>query len=82
MRLDERVLASKGRWLTVKFIKKTTGEERVMNCRIDVTKHLKGGQRASNPDEYIVVYEPVSKGYRHIGRDSILSVTDGGVTYT
>ena len=33
---------------TVTFIKRTTGEKRVMNCRKGVIKHLKGGKAAYN----------------------------------
>jgi hypothetical protein len=57
-----------GTMWTVRFVKRTTGEERTMNARFGVTRHLKGGQLA---------YDPATKGLlgcydvkgRHEGAD-------------
>jgi hypothetical protein len=59
--------------MTIKFIKKD-GSLRVMNCRLGVTKHLKGGTSTLNPDKFITVYDLKSEGYRAINKESILDV--------
>lgn len=80
-KLDERVLASKGRWITVTF-KKVDGSIRLLNGRMGVVKHLKGGQRTSNPDEYIILWDAKAKDYRNVYKSRIMSVKDQGVEYT
>jgi hypothetical protein len=69
----DRILNSNGKIMTVKFIKKD-GSLRVMNCRLGVTKHLKGGCSTLNPDKFITVYDLKSEGYRAIDKESILEV--------
>jgi hypothetical protein len=69
----DRILNSNGKIMTVKFIKKD-GSLRVMNCRLGVTKHLKGGTSTLNPDKFITVYDLKSEGYRAIDKESILDV--------
>lgn len=68
-----KLLNSNGKFLTVTF-KKKDGSIRVMNCRLGVTKHLKGGVSTLNPEKYITVYDMQSKGYRAIAKDAILSI--------
>jgi hypothetical protein len=43
-------------FFSVKFIKRTTGEVRDMECRVDVKKFLKGGPPAYNPNDYNLVW--------------------------
>ena len=84
-RTEEAIRALVGdKFFTVKFIKKTDGEERVMNCRLDVKKHLKGGQMNHNPKDYnnLVVYSLDSKGYRTIPLDNLLEIREGGSVTT
>ena len=69
----ENILNSKGKIFTVTFTKKD-GTTRVMNCRLGVTKHLKGGESTLNPNEYITVYDMQNKGYRAINRNTIIDV--------
>ena len=69
----EKILNSKGKIFTVTFTKKD-GTTRVMNCRLGVTKHLKGGESTLNPNEYITVYDMQNKGYRAINRATIIDV--------
>jgi len=69
----DRILNSNGKIITVKFVKKD-GSLRVMNCRLGVTKHLKGGCSTLNPDKFITVYDLKSEGYRAIDKESILDV--------
>ena len=69
----EKILNSKGKIFTVTFTKKD-GTTRVMNCRLGVTKHLKGGESTLNPNQYITVYDMQNKGYRAINRATIIDV--------
>ena len=69
----EKILNSKGKIFTVTFTKKD-GTTRVMNCRLGVTKHLKGGESTLNPNEYITVYDMQNRGYRAINRQTIIDV--------
>ena len=71
--LADKILGSKGKIITVEFIKKD-GSLRIMNCRLGVTKHLKGGTSTLNPDKFITVYDLKSKGYRAIAKNSIINV--------
>ena len=77
--LDELILQSAGRFVTVTFEKKN-GELRALTGRLGVTKHLKGGTSTLNPDAYITIYDVVNKGYRAINRATIRSVTINHIT--
>lgn len=68
-----KILNSNGKIFTVTFLKKN-GSLRVLNGRLGVTKHLKGGLSTLNPLEYITVYDLQSKGYRAINRSTIIDV--------
>ena len=84
-RTEEAIRALVGdKFFTVKFIKKTDGEERVMNCRLDVKKHLKGGKlnydaKAANN---LIVWSLDSKGYRTIPLDNLIEIREGGSVTT
>ena len=65
------------RFFTVKFIK-LDGIERVMTCRLGVTKHFKGGNSFTAP-EYITVWEPATKGYRNVSLDTLQWIKCRGV---
>lgn len=69
----ERILNSNGKIFTVTFLKKD-GSIRVLNGRLGVTKHLKGGQCTLDKDKFIIVYDLKSEGYRAIDKESILDV--------
>lgn len=71
--LANKILSSNGKIMTIKFIKKD-GSLRVMNCRLGVTKHLKGGISTLDPNKFITVYDLKSEGYRAINKESILDV--------
>lgn len=72
-----------GHIFTVTFIKRSTGEERVMNCRKGVKKHLRGGPAAYNPDEHALIwcFDVQKQEYRSISIEGILSLKMDGVTY-
>lgn len=75
--LADIVTQSKGKFLTVVFYKKD-GSIRSMNCRLGVTKHLKGGECTLDRSKFLIVYDMVKKGYRAIDRESIVSVSVNG----
>ena len=77
--LDQLILQSAGRFVTVVFEKKN-GELRTLTGRLGVTKHLKGGVSTLNADEYITIYDVVNKGYRAVNRSTIRSVTVNHIT--
>jgi hypothetical protein len=86
--LSEVKSSGSSEFFTVEFIKRTTGELRVMNCRFGVTKHLKGGELSFDPVEkgLLIVYEvpvgaPTGGGYRSIPMESIQRLTLRGKTY-
>jgi hypothetical protein len=72
--LDELILGSAGRFVTVVFEKKD-GSIRTLTGRMGVTKWLKGGKSTLDADQFITIYDVVNKGYRAINRDAIMSVT-------
>lgn len=75
--LADIVTRSKGKFLTVVFYKKD-GSIRSMNCRLGVTKHLKGGECTLDRSKFLIVYDMLKKGYRAIDKESIVSVSVNG----
>ena len=67
---------------TAEFLKKD-GTLRKMNCRLGVTKHLKGGELKYNPDEYnyLPVFDLQAGEYRTINLNTLKKLTVEGVTY-
>jgi hypothetical protein len=76
------IQSTSGKIFTVSFIKKD-GTLRKMNCRLGVTKHLKGGELAFDPKEYdlVPVFDVQKNAYRMINTDTLVEVTVGGETY-
>ena len=79
MKLDQFILNSNGKFVTITFVKKD-GSERVLNGRLGVTKHLKGGVSTLNPTEYITIYDVQNGGYRAVNRSTIKRVKIDGIT--
>jgi len=88
----ELVLAEKGEgtFFTVEFIKRSTGELRVMNCRGGVKKYVKGVGMAYDPSKkgLVGVWEAnnaegakEADAYRMISAEGIKAVVCGGVRY-
>ena len=81
-----------GKTVTVTFIRRTddkktgakAGDRRVLNGRLGVKKHLKGGELAYNPADYdlLTIFDMQKKDYRCIPLDAVESVVASGVTYT
>ena len=63
------------KFFTVEF-KKKNGELRKMNCRLKVTKHLKGGSKSFSDDDYnyLTVYDLHKKGYRTVNINTLTSL--------
>ncbi len=76
--LDELILKSAGRFVTVTFTKKS-GELRTLNGRLGVTKGLSlpVGEGVNHLDKakFITIWDMQSKGYRAIYTETIMSVT-------
>jgi len=80
MTLDSIILNSDGKIITVEFIKKD-GTLRILNGRLGVKKHLKGGSSTLDAAQYITIYDLKNEGYRAVNRSTIQSVTIGGVKH-
>ena len=67
-----------------KFIKRTTGEERQMVCRLNVTKGVTGKGLAFDPAEHalLTVFDVQANGFRSIPLDGIISIKIRGDVVT
>lgn len=79
----DMIQKSNGKFFTVVFKKRSTGELREINCRTEVVKHLKGGDKKySDKDKGLVtVYSVKDKGYRSIPLEGLRTIKIGGVLY-
>ena len=48
---------------SAKFTKKD-GSDRVINCMLGVKKHLRGGERTTKKEEFMIVFDTIKKQYR------------------
>ena len=80
--LADLLRASDGKIVTVRFIKRTNGEERTLTGRLGVKKYLRGGPAAYNFAEkgLISIYE-MDNGYRCVPVESILELRAGGEVF-
>lgn len=73
---------SNGKFMTVTFTKRSTGENRIMNCRTGVKKGVKGtGKRKAKKDGLITVYDMSKKGFRTINISGLRSIRMNRKTY-
>lgn len=74
---------SKGKLFRVTFIKRTTGEERTMVCRMGVTKDLTGKGLSYEPKDkgLVTVYDMQKRGYRSIPIEGIKEIRLSGEIY-
>jgi hypothetical protein len=65
------------------FIKRTTGEYRMMVCKFGVIKHLAGGTKSFNDEdkEIKTVFDMQKNGYRSISLENILLLGFDGKRY-
>jgi len=68
---------------TVTFVKRSTGEKRVMNCRKGVVKHLKGGEQKYDPAKknLVTVFDMQKGQYRTIALESIMKIAMQGEVF-
>lgn len=71
------------RAFSVTFIKRSTGEVRLMNCMRGVTKHLKGGELTFDPSSkgLLVVFDLQKRAYRMVNLETVLEIKMDGKVY-
>lgn len=70
----DAVEATNGRVFTAVFVKKS-GDIREMNCRLKVTKHLRGGDSTTSHIERLVtVFDMQKKEYRNINLETLKEI--------
>jgi hypothetical protein len=71
------------KFFTISFIKKD-GTLRKMNARLGVIKHLKGGKKSYNPDDfnYLTVFDLGKKQYRTVNLNTVKEVKANKETLT
>jgi len=69
-----------GKIFTVTFVKRSTGETRVMNCRKGVKKYLRGGELKYDPSKkgLVSVFDMQAQGYRTISLEGITKISMNG----
>jgi hypothetical protein len=79
----DMIQKSHGKFFTVVFKKRSTGELREINCRTEVVKHLKGGEKkfSDKEKELVTVYSVADKGYRSIPLEGLRTIKFNGVLY-
>ena len=77
------ILGSEGKIFRVEFIKRTTGELRIMYARIGVKKGIKGVGQSFKPfDKGLITVFDMDKGeYRNINLDTVLNIKVMGQEY-
>ena len=78
----KKILESGGKFFTV-LVRKRDGDLTEMNCRMDVKKHLAGGEKRFDDKEknLITTYSLDRKGYRCIAIEGIKQVRMDGEIY-
>ena len=81
-KLESLIKDSKGKIFSCIFLKKD-GSIRVMNCRLGVTKGVKGtGKPIHNEsNSYLTVYDMIKKNYRVINLDTLAILAMEGRLY-
>jgi hypothetical protein len=79
-----------GKIMTVKFTKRSTGEERTMVCRTGVRAHLKDPEAPTSAkiiiqdhdNDLLRVYDMHKRAYRMIALESVREISSGGEIFT
>ena len=81
--LVKLIKSTNGRFFTAIFTKKN-GEDRIMNCRLGVTKNLTGKGMSYNPRDYdmISVFDVKADGYRLINLRKLKALQINGEVFT
>jgi hypothetical protein len=69
----EIIEQTKGRFMTIKFVKKDA-TIRTMNCRLGVKKYLHGGKSNVDQNDYVTVYDLNAKGYRSVNLSTVQEI--------
>lgn len=71
-----KIVAKGSSFFSVDFIKRTNGERRSLNGRLNVKKYSKGGSLKFDPtkNKLLSVYDLKAKGYRFVPLDSVIAV--------
>jgi hypothetical protein len=79
----QALAASSGHFVSLAFVKRTTGEVRHMVCRTGVKSHLRGGEPAYDAPAHglVFVFDVQRNGYRSIPVDNVLWLRVNGRTY-
>tara|TARA_R110002050_G_scaffold285683_1_gene435455 strand:- start:244 stop:477 length:234 start_codon:yes stop_codon:yes gene_type:complete len=72
MTTKEKIQSMGGKFFSVEFIKRD-GKNRVMLCKVGVTKYLKGGKRTVGNDVQ-VVFDMHKMQYRSFRYDSVIRI--------
>ena len=72
---------SKGKFITVTFVKRTNNKLRTMNCRVGVMKDLKGKRIRKIKPGLVRVWDTTKKQYRNINISGLRSVKANGAEY-
>lgn len=75
-RVNTEISKTAGRFFSIEFIKRTTGEHRKMNARIGVTKHLKNGLQPYDPTSngLRVVFDTQKREYRSVPLENVIRI--------
>lgn len=78
-----KLIPKNGRFFTVTFTKRTTGDLRTMNCRLGVKQHLKGGTKSFKDDDknLLTVWDNTKHAYRSIPLENLIELRSGGKVY-
>jgi len=66
---------------SAKFTKKD-GSDRVINCMLGVKKHLRGGERTTKKEEFMIVFDTIKQQYRNINLQTLDWIRFNGQLYT
>jgi len=72
-----------GKFFSVEFVKRTTGEVRKMNCRTGVTKGVTGVGKSFNDSDkgLVTVWDAQISQFRSIPLANIIKITSQGVEW-
>ena len=62
------------KFFSIEFVK-ADGSLRILNGRLGVKKHLKGGRDCNDVNKYITVYDVGSRGYRNVSLANVTAFT-------
>ena len=67
-------------FFSIEFIK-SDGSKRILNGRLGVTKHLKGGTDCNDMFKHLTVFDVQKQGYRNVDLASVEAVNAHGFRY-